>query len=119
MNATRAATLLGIIGGGLATFVALILVLAAGIGLLMLPWTIATLLSGINAGRAPERAARQARFALLLAVLNAAGFVAMVVVSLSSGLLGVFVFWLVVAVPLPLIQWLLTRRLVEPGVIPA
>lgn len=112
MNATRAATLLGTIGGGIATFIGLILILAAGIGLLMLPWTIAVLLSGLNARRAPERAAKQAKFSLLLAVLNAAGFVAMVAISFSTGLLGLFIFWLIVAVPLPLIQWFLTRRLV-------
>ena len=119
MNATRAATLVGTIGGGIASFIGLVLVLAAGIGLLMLPWTITLLLSGLNARRAPDRAARQARFALLLAVFNAAGFVAMVAISFSTGLLGLFIFWLIVAVPLPLIQWMLTRHLVTAAPVAA
>lgn len=110
MTSARTAALLGIVGGSIATLIGLILILAAGIGLIILPWTVATVLSGFVVTSSPERAMKLARFALIWAALSSLIFVLFVFVSFDIGLLGLLIFWFVVSVPLPLGQWLLTRR---------
>lgn len=110
MTSARIAALLGILGGGIATLVGLILILAAGIGLIILPWSVATLLSGFVVVSSPEQAAKLARFAVIWAVLSSLIFVLFVFVSFDIGLLGLLLFWFAVSVPLPFGQWALTRR---------
>jgi hypothetical protein len=110
MTSARTAALLGIVGGSIATLIGLILILAAGIGLIVLPWSVATLLSGFIVVSAPERAVKFARFAVIWAALSSLIFVLFVFVSFDIGLLGLLIFWFLVSVPLPLGQWALTRR---------
>ncbi|MGH2552017.1 MAG: hypothetical protein ACRDHN_21730 [Thermomicrobiales bacterium] len=110
MTSKRTSALLGIVGGSIATLIGLILILAAGIGLVILPWSVATLLSGFIVVSSPERAAKLARFAVIWAALSSLIFVLFVFVSFDIGLFGLLIFWFVVSVPLPLGQWMLTRR---------
>ncbi|CAN5526518.1 hypothetical protein BH09CHL1_BH09CHL1_31300 [soil metagenome] len=110
MTSARAAALLGIVGGSIATLIGLILILAAGIGLVILPWSVATLLSGVVVVSSPEQATKLARFAMIWAALSSLIFVLFVFISFDIGLLGLLIFWFLVSVPLPLGQWLLARR---------
>lgn len=110
MTSRRAAALFGTIFGGIASLGGLMMILAAGIGLLILPWTVTTLVSGLVVRNAPGRALSMARFAVIWAGMSSLAFTAIVALSFDTGLVGFLIFWLLLTMTIPLIQWLLCRR---------
>jgi hypothetical protein len=110
MTSRRAAALFGTIFGGIASLGGLVMVLAAGIGLLILPWTVTTLASGLTVRRSPQGALSMARFAVIWAGMSSLVFTAIVAISFDTGLVGFLIFWLLLTMTIPLIQWVLCRR---------
>jgi hypothetical protein len=112
MTSRRTAALFGAIFGSIASLLGLVMILAAGIGLLILPWSVTTLVSGLSVRGAPERALGMARFAVIWAGMSSLIFAALTLLTFDIGLYGVFIFWLVLTMTIPLIQWLLCRRVI-------
>ena len=110
MTSLRAAALFGTIFGGLATLLGLAMILASGLGLLILPWTVTTLVSGLTIRRSPDGATSMARFAVIWASMSSLVFTIIVALTFDIGASGILIFWLVLTVTIPLIQWLLCRR---------
>jgi hypothetical protein len=110
MTSRRAAALFGTIFGSISSLLGLAMILASGIGLLILPWTVTTLVSGLTVRGAPERALSMARFAVIWAGMSSLVFAAIAVLTFDIGLSGIFTFWVVLTMTVPLIQWLLCRR---------
>jgi hypothetical protein len=115
MTSGRAAALFGTIFGSISSLLGLAMILAAGIGLLILPWTVTTLVSGLTVRGTPERALSMARFAVIWAGMSSLVFTGIVAVSFDTGLVGFLIFWLLLTMTVPLIQWLLCRRVTAAG----
>lgn len=110
MTSRRAAALFGTFFGGIASLLGLVMILASGVGLLILPWTVTTLVSGLTVRRSPGGAISMARFAVIWAAMSSLVFAIIVALTFDIGVSGILIFWLVLTMTIPLIQLLLCRR---------